>query len=167
MLRFAVQAATLSVGLLAGGRLNRSPTPTSTDMGRQSQRKRARRGGRSGASNDGSNAKLSARLVLMITPYRTNDMDLDDVRSLIAVAATGWNLALFPERDREEALGRALASLPLEAGLSTRHLVLEMAARKMTLFPDDDRFVAHQKVIEERGHFRVLAGSLSSAGDER
>jgi hypothetical protein len=128
-------------------------------MGKASRRKHS---GSLQVDTDSRRRKLSECLVDVIEPYRSDDFDREAYSNLVTLAATAWNLSVFPKEERESAILRALQAVPLLRRRETYILVQRLLERKEQLFPNDRRFIAPSDVVEERDEFRIVVASLSN-----
>jgi hypothetical protein len=119
-------------------------------MGRASRRKRIERNLRPSAE------KASTRLIKLIEPYVEEPETRDSYEVLVIIGVLAWNLAVVPEAARlplaEDLLRDAATSgLPL-----TRAVLSNLVARKLELFPEDQRFIEKFDVRQEGQRFTVL-----------
>jgi hypothetical protein len=98
-----------------------------------------------------------------ITRALPSALDREAYANLVTLAATAWNLSVFPNEEREPAILRALQAVPLLRRRDTYTLVQRLLARKEQLFPNDRRFIASSEVVEEKDEFRIRVASFSSA----
>jgi len=98
----------------------------------------------------------------MIAPYRDDSLTLEDYSNLVTLAATAWNLSVFPAEERESALQRALQTVPPLRRQDRYVLIQDLLERKEQLFPDDVRLVSSAEVVEERDQFRIIVASLAA-----
>ncbi len=103
--------------------------------------------------------RLSERLVDLIAPYREDDLTADDYKTLIAAAASAWNLSLLPGQERGEALAQALRHAGARNRQEPAELIAALMQRKQQLFPDDDRAIVHWEVSESDDEFHVVVAS--------
>jgi hypothetical protein len=110
----------------------------------------------------GETGKMSQRLIQVAQPYLNGGDNLDEYRKQMSLAATAWNLSLFPPDSREEHMMKSLDLNALkeeDRQLIAQHL-RELVRRKERLFPGDRRVIAKLDVLDEGDSVRVLATSL-------
>jgi hypothetical protein len=105
--------------------------------------------------------KISLRLIKLVEPFRHSEMDVEDFQSLIALAASAWNLCVLPAATIDEFIGQ----LPVDSAAemrAVRPLLDSLVARKRRMFPDDDRFITGWDVaLQPDGGFFLTAAALS------
>jgi hypothetical protein len=143
-------------------------------MGRASRRKRERRSGRfpqvpqalaipqplareypASPVPHREQDKISAALLDLIDPYVDSSADLDDFKSIVAMAALAWNLSLLTKSDQAEQMRQMLQDPELLEPESFVEILRDLIARKLELFPDDSRRVLAWEVRETKHSFHV------------
>lgn len=101
--------------------------------------------------------KISACLIELVDPLISEASDLDECRAILSMAAMAWNLSHLQAATREESVVGAIESSG-DGGIDdafTGAFLLELAERKLRLFPDDPRVVLSWKVKKVRDGFHV------------
>jgi len=106
---------------------------------------------------------LSEALVLLVDPYLHEATTLASYTALIGVGVLAWNVASFPEDEREEQLVETIQG----KALPDPHVLCKMARtlsrRKDELFPNDRRMILDYKVTRVPTGYHVTIISAHSA----
>ena len=104
--------------------------------------------------------KVSTRLAELIEPHLAPEETLESYKALVALGAMAWNVSLVPAEERV-GLVRAAVRKSVAIGLPlTEDWLNALIARKILLFPSDDRFVeSYEVVIAPDGRFTVFVVS--------
>ena len=106
---------------------------------------------------------MSAAIIRMIEPYTPDALELDKYLVLIEVCKSAWNMAVLkqfadcPLPNVRRNLEKVRETV---AGIGAAALLEELQQRKISLFPEDRRFIV-KTVVEplESGARRVTAAS--------
>lgn len=101
--------------------------------------------------------KLSECLERLIFPTLPPDYTLEEVEKTLALAATGWNLAVMEDFGDQPLPPPDFSSLDPERAEALRALVNFFSGLKRTLYPQDRRLVVQYKAWQERGKIRLAA----------
>ena len=126
------------------------------------RRHRARRARAAGRPH--RKVKISAVIIRMIEPYAPDDLGFDEYRVLIAVCKAAWNLTVL-EQFADCTLPKVRDAIErvreIAAGIGRPALLDELQQRKISLFPDDRRFIVNVTVEPlESGSRYVTAASI-------
>ena len=120
---------------------------------------RARAAGRSHGK-----IKMSAAIIRMIEPYAPDDLGFDEYRVLIEACRAAWNLTVlerFADCTRPKVRGAIERVREIAAGIGRPSLLDELQQRKISLFPEDRRFIVNITVEpSESGSRQVTAASI-------
>ena len=104
-----------------------------------------------------SKQAMSAALVELIEPYRDEVSSLDGYRTLVTIGAVAWNLALFPEDERQNHFDQAAREIG--PGDEMSEMVLALSRRKEQRFPDERRMIVSHEVSETATGYHLVAVS--------
>jgi len=130
--------------------------------------------------------KMSTVLLDFIRPYRELAGAPELIRSLVAVGAVAWNLALLPEQERESALAEAVTkaiggsslvgrlAAKLRAGIAGdppgladfKRIVRELVERKLRYFAGNRRFILSYEILEAEDELRLVVASTVTPATE-
>ena len=88
--------------------------------------------------NPAGRPKLSDRLALVAEPLLEMAEDHEEKRTIVTLAALAWNFKMIDPARSEQMLKDVLRMLPDAVGAE---MFLFLAARVLTLFPDEDRII--------------------------
>ena len=101
--------------------------------------------------------KTSEVLLELIEPLYSVKTSSDKILAIAKVGMMAWNLALMPESKRKSTFHEAARLMPRELQV----ILFGLIERKLSLFPDDDRYIVDVVLREEgNGHSTLLAMSL-------
>lgn len=96
-------------------------------------------------SNPAGQEKMSAVLEAFVEPYLPETRTYEEQHMLFSMAVVAWNLALFPEANRQAELEKFLQLLSKPNDSSVRQemkeLLEEMVERKQLFFADNKRHI--------------------------
>lgn len=105
--------------------------------------------------------KISLCLFELVDPLISEASDLDECRAILSMAAMAWNLSHLQAATREESVVGAIESSG-DGGIDDALMgafLLELAERKLRLFPDDPRVVLSWNVKEIRDGFHLTVAA--------
>ena len=143
-------------------------------MGRASRRKRDRWRGSSWKSRATTVATestppapptgpLSEALLQLVDPYLHGATTLVAYTALICIGALAWNVASFPEDEREEQLVETIQGKDLPDPDVLCKMARTLSRRKDELFPNDKRMILDYKVTRVPTGYHVTIVSAHSA----
>jgi len=96
--------------------------------------------------------KMSDLLLEFVEPYAPDCASLDDCNAVVGTAALAWNLALFPEEERQAFLDRMVAELGLTPlDYAAMYLIEELIHRKKRHFGEYNRLITDYRVRKRNG----------------
>jgi hypothetical protein len=126
-----------------------------------------------------SEVKLSEALLNLSKPFNPNaDMSRNQLQNLITMAATAWNIALFPENERFKQLKtfvEATTHIEEDSGVKqakriendkqeqvdvTLYLVAKMIERKDELYPNDNRLILDFTMEDTPRGYHIQVASI-------
>jgi hypothetical protein len=149
-------------------------------MGKASRRKRATSGQ---VMRRSDRRKLSECLIDVIEPFHDEDLDREAYANLVTLAATAWNLSVFPNEEREPAILRALSGGATASPPRYVHARKAAPREERATVPERSSFHRQfrsrrrKRRVQNKGGFIFLCGrgqclswqmsrsSLSSMGD--
>jgi hypothetical protein len=101
--------------------------------------------------------KVSEALTDLVQPFVEEDMSLEGFRGLVGIGAVAWNLSLL-EDPKLDHVSDLLKDQDDDYRAWFEAFVSDLVARKIKLFPKDDRFIAGWKVsLRPDGSYFVTA----------
>lgn len=102
---------------------------------------------------------MSAALLDLVEPYldSPSDLELDQVKSIVAMAALAWNLSLLTKSEQAQQMRQMLQDPELPEPESFVEILRDLIARKLELFPHDSRRVLAWEVRKTKHSFHVTA----------
>ncbi|HKH44299.1 MAG TPA: hypothetical protein VKM72_06530 [Thermoanaerobaculia bacterium] len=103
--------------------------------------------------------KISAALLDLVEPYLDSpaDPELDQIKSIVAMAALAWNLSLLTKSEQAQQMRQMLQDPELLEPESFVEILRDLIGRKLELFPHDSRRVLAWEVRETKQSFHVMA----------
>lgn len=116
--------------------------------------------------NPAGEAKMSEVLKDFIEPYQESAQTLLDIRRLLTLATTAWNVALFPTLDRQKLIDDILTDELVEGDKKVKakiqDLINELIERKNRYFSDNKRFIVNFELKDVgNGYYLSVASTLS------
>lgn len=107
--------------------------------------------------------KMSEVLEAFVEPYLGFTDNRADREKLFLIAVAAWNLALMPAKKRpaviKELIAASVDKKDRLAQQDIREILNEMVARKLDLFPDNQRFIMEFQLQETKGKFHLSVAS--------
>ncbi len=141
-------------------------------MGVASRNKRERRGvnlkllpcvqGLKKVFHNPDGPKMSESLGDLIDPYCRRGITLDQFRKLVTTGVMAWNLSTIEEPLRCAELDRLVGTIEADGAHDFKDIIHALVARKLSCFPNDNRFIVAFDVSITRGQFHIQAASFLS-----
>lgn len=107
--------------------------------------------------------KASTRLAHLIAPHAVEGETKSSYEALVALGALAWNLSLLPAEERSDAIREAVRAAVAGGYPLTDSWLSELVARKMSLFPSDERWIqSYEVVVQPDGRLAILVVTLSA-----
>jgi hypothetical protein len=107
--------------------------------------------------------KASTRLAQLIAPHAIEGETRSSYEALVALGAAAWNLSLLPVQERDEMTREAVRGAVVVGLPITEHWLNELVARKISLFPTDDRWIqSYEVIVQPDGRLAILVATLSA-----
>ncbi|MBY0527141.1 MAG: hypothetical protein K2R98_27345 [Gemmataceae bacterium] len=105
--------------------------------------------------------KMSAALLGLVDPYLKDVTDEEDLRKMLLLGVIAWNLALLPASEREASINEFAKKAPGETK-NDLHTVLDpLIARKLALYPDNQRHILNIDVtMQAAGPYVQVTSTL-------
>ena len=105
--------------------------------------------------------KISTRLNELIEPHLDLEEEtLDSYKALVVLGIMAWNFSLFPPEERTAYVRKAVRSAVASGFPLTERWLNDLIARKLRLFPSDERFIENFEAFEgPDGDFKLLVAS--------
>lgn len=113
--------------------------------------------------NPEGRTKLSDRLSLVAQPLLETVPDYESKRRILLLAALAWNLIVIPARS-SKAFRKEIRSLGV--GAEGEAMILFLATRVFTLFPDEDRLIVKVETDPVQGDNFNLRVMSAAPGDQ-
>jgi hypothetical protein len=110
-------------------------------------------------------AKMSEVLIDFIEPYSGEWKTLEDLKKLVGMATLAWNVALFPDSQRDEEFRMLLEKMPPDARPPVREILEQMIRRKLALFANYKRAILKYEVtMRPTGPYIQVMSTLDPEG---
>jgi len=113
--------------------------------------------------NPAGRPKLSDRLALVAEPLLEMAADYEEKRMIVKLAALAWNFKMIDPARSEQMLKDVLGMLPDAVG---KKMFIFLAARVLTLFPDEDRVIVKVETDPAPDGSIALRVMSSTPGDQ-
>ena len=111
-----------------------------------------------------SGEKMSETLLAFLEPFQKDATTQDAFERLVAVGATAWNAALFPQDKRKALIDEISKAIEESAGKEGaevyRDLINELIKRKERYFANNKRLIASYEVTGDKGNFHLAVASI-------
>ena len=105
--------------------------------------------------------KVSTRLNQLIEPHLDLEEEtLDSYKALVVLGIMAWNFSLLPSEERSDYVRKAVREAVARGFPLTERWLNDLIARKLRLFPSDERLIENFEAFEGRdGDFKLLVAS--------
>ena len=111
-------------------------------------------------------SKLSACLVELIKPYRSDRESQKEYERLVLLGTFAWNLPLLRAVEQSKLIAQVVDSFPAADRRMASVLIHVLVRRRNDLFSSDRRMIVSFEVIARPGAFAVTVASFD-ANDEQ
>jgi hypothetical protein len=105
--------------------------------------------------------KISTRLNELIEPHLDLEEEtVDSYKALVVLGIMAWNFSLFPPEERITFVRNAVRSAVANGFPLTERWLNDLIARKLRLFPSDERFIENFEAFEgPDGDFKLVVAA--------
>jgi hypothetical protein len=108
--------------------------------------------------------KLSAQILDLIEPYKSLATTSDAFEKLVVLGVVAWNAALLEGEERQALMEASVKAVVDTAGPQTRPdtqaSLDRLLQRKLSLFPDDRRYIVDYRLTEAGPDIHLAVASL-------